>query len=55
MSKGRHMRSMHNVCMCLCRGNWKRMFIHHPHMRFDGLYVSRNTYVRTGVTEWVVR
>jgi len=31
------------------------MFIHHPHMRFDGLYVSRNTYIRTGITEWVVR
>ncbi|KAF5835335.1 hypothetical protein DUNSADRAFT_7567 [Dunaliella salina] len=31
------------------------MFIHHPHMRFDGLYVSRNTYIRTGQPEWVVR
>ncbi len=28
------------------------MFLQRPHMRFDGLYVSRNTYIRTGLTEW---
>ncbi len=28
------------------------MFVHHPHLRFDGLYVSRNTYVKTGVVEF---
>ncbi|GIL57692.1 hypothetical protein Vafri_12858 [Volvox africanus] len=34
------------------RFSWKRMFIHHPHLRFDGLYAARNTYVRTGVVEF---
>jgi len=31
------------------------MFLQRPHMRFDGLYVSRNTYIRTGLTEWRYR
>lgn len=29
-------------------GSWKRMFLEHPHVRFDGVYVCRNTYIRTG-------
>jgi len=36
----------------LFRNSWRTLFISHPHLRFDGLYVSRNTYVRTGVVEW---
>ena len=24
-------------------------------MRYDGLYVSRNTYIRTGLTEWRIK
>ena len=28
------------------------MYLERPHLRFDGLYCSRNTYIRTGVTEW---
>ena len=35
--------------------NWKRMFLERPHLFFDGIYVSRNTYIRTGVTEWKVK
>ncbi|GAB4820887.1 hypothetical protein N2152v2_007933 [Parachlorella kessleri] len=31
---------------------WKTMFLDRPHLRFDGCYVSRNTYLRTGVVEW---
>ena len=31
------------------------MFLGRPHLRFDGLYVSRNTYIRTGLVEWRVR
>ena len=31
------------------------MFLQRPHLRFDGLYVSRNTYIRTGITEWRIR
>lgn len=37
------------------RGCWKSMFLDRPHLRFDGVYVARNTYIRTGVTEWKVR
>ena len=38
-----------------CRGSWRTMYLDRPHLRFDGLYVSRNTYIRTGVTEWRVK
>ena len=31
------------------------MFLDLPHLRFDGVYVSRNTYIRTGVVEWRVK
>ena len=31
------------------------MYLDRPHLRFDGLYVSRNTYIRPGITEWKVR
>ncbi|KAF6259857.1 hypothetical protein COO60DRAFT_1622002 [Scenedesmus sp. NREL 46B-D3] len=34
------------------RGSWRRFFLEQPHLRFDGLYVSRNTYIRQGVSEW---
>jgi F-box protein 9 len=34
------------------RGSWRRLFLELPHVRFDGLYVARNTYVRQGVVEW---
>ncbi|KAL4540878.1 hypothetical protein Ndes2437B_g05283 [Nannochloris sp. 'desiccata'] len=32
--------------------NWKVMFLDRPHLRFEGIYVARNTYIRTGATEW---
>ena len=38
-----------------CRGSWREMFLQRPHLRFDGLYVSRNTYIRTGLTEWRIK
>ena len=28
------------------------MFLDRPHLRFDGLYVSRNTYIKRGIVEW---
>lgn len=31
------------------------MFLQRPHLRFDGLFVSRNTYIRTGITEWRIK
>ncbi|XP_039139323.1 F-box protein 7 [Dioscorea cayenensis subsp. rotundata] len=35
-------------------GSWKNMWVHRPRIRMDGLYVSRNTYIRVGVAEWKV-
>ena len=37
------------------RHRWRTLFLERPHLRFDGIYVSRNTYIRTGITEWRVR
>jgi F-box protein 9 len=33
-------------------GSWRNMFVQRPRVRLDGVYVSRNTYVRTGISEW---
>ncbi|GFR39682.1 hypothetical protein Agub_g154 [Astrephomene gubernaculifera] len=44
--------ALHKLMVTQYRFSWKRMFVHHPHLRFDGLYASRNTYVRTGVVEF---
>ncbi|KAJ9505157.1 hypothetical protein QJQ45_029282, partial [Haematococcus lacustris] len=33
------------------RNSWKLAFMSHPHLRFDGVYVARNTYIRTGAVE----
>eukprot|EP00249_Psilotum_nudum_P012714 c23938_g1_i2 orf=166-1137(+) len=35
-------------------GSWRRMWRDRPRLRFDGLYVSRNTYIRAGISEWKV-
>lgn len=32
-----------------------QMYLDRPHLRFDGVYVSRNTYIRTGIPEWKVK
>lgn len=37
------------------QGSWRKMFIERPHLRYNGLYISRNTYLRTGITEWRVK
>lgn len=34
---------------------WKNMFFDRPRVRQDGVYVSRNTYIRTGIPEWKVK
>ncbi|KAL3678700.1 hypothetical protein R1sor_021656 [Riccia sorocarpa] len=36
-------------------GSWKRMWVERPRVRFDGIYVSRNTYIRAGITEWKIK
>ncbi|XP_078440923.1 F-box protein 7 [Wolffia australiana] len=35
-------------------GSWRRMWVQRPRLRTDGLYVSRNTYIRAGIQEWNV-
>ncbi|PNW81649.1 hypothetical protein CHLRE_06g254450v5 [Chlamydomonas reinhardtii] len=45
-------RELHKLMATQYRFSWRRMFIQHPHLRFDGLYVARNTYVKTGVVEF---
>ncbi|KAL5558262.1 hypothetical protein UlMin_034473 [Ulmus minor] len=35
-------------------GSWRKMWLSRPRVRTDGLYVSRNTYIRVGVAEWKV-
>jgi F-box protein 9 len=34
------------------KGSWQAMYLEQPHVRYDGVYVSRNTYLRTGIVEW---
>ncbi|KAI3925212.1 hypothetical protein MKW92_045841 [Papaver armeniacum] len=34
------------------QGSWRKMWLLRPRIRTDGLYVSRNTYVRCGTPEW---
>ncbi|KAG8378264.1 hypothetical protein BUALT_Bualt08G0119500 [Buddleja alternifolia] len=35
-------------------GSWRKMWLLRPRLRTDGLYVSRNTYIRAGVAEWKI-
>ncbi|KAI8014401.1 F-box protein 7 [Camellia lanceoleosa] len=35
-------------------GSWRKMWLLRPRVRTDGLYVSRNTYIRAGVAEWKI-
>lgn len=34
--------------------SWRKMWLIRPRIRTDGLYVSRNTYIRAGVAEWKI-
>ncbi|GAV71965.1 F-box-like domain-containing protein [Cephalotus follicularis] len=34
--------------------SWRKMWLSRPRVRTDGLYVSRNTYIRAGVAEWKI-
>jgi len=43
------------ICREKYHSSWKRMFLHRSHLRHDGIYVSRNTYLRAGITEWRVK
>lgn len=47
------MQPLSALCGFFCyRSSWRRLFLECPHLRFDGIYVSRNTYIRQGVSEW---
>lgn len=35
-------------------GSWRKMWLSRPRVRVDGLYVSRNTYIRAGIAEWKI-
>ncbi|KAJ0086404.1 hypothetical protein Patl1_08358 [Pistacia atlantica] len=35
-------------------GSWRKMWLLGPRLRTDGLYVSRNTYIRAGIAEWKI-
>jgi len=34
-------------------GNWRRLFIDKPRPRLDGVYISQNSYIRSGQTEGI--
>ena len=34
------------------QGSWRELFLRKPRLRLDGIYVSRNTYIKPGVTDW---
>uniref|UniRef100_A0A2P2IKQ0 F-box protein n=1 Tax=Rhizophora mucronata TaxID=61149 RepID=A0A2P2IKQ0_RHIMU len=36
------------------QSSWRKMWLLRPRVRTDGLYVSRNTYIRSGVREWTI-
>lgn len=43
------------LCRAQYEGSWRKMFLERPRLRTDGVYVSRNTYVKAGVAEWTAR
>ncbi|KAG1672950.1 hypothetical protein FOA52_012395 [Chlamydomonas sp. UWO 241] len=47
--------ALSRLATTMYRGSWRRMFLEQPHVRFDGVYVSRNTYVKTGVADMSLR
>ncbi|KAG0448497.1 hypothetical protein HPP92_027807 [Vanilla planifolia] len=44
----------YRIVQSIYEGSWRKMWINRPRIRHDGLYVSRNTYIHTGVAEWKV-
>ena len=42
----------HAVARDRFRGSYRRMFFARPRLRTEGLYVSRNTYIKPGITDW---
>ena len=46
---------IHQLSTKQYEGNWKRLWLTRPRLRFDGIYVSRNSYIKTGIAEWRVK
>ncbi|KAF8377053.1 hypothetical protein HHK36_030425 [Tetracentron sinense] len=44
----------YKILHSIYEGSWRKMWLLRPRVRTDGLYVSRNTYIRTGIAEWKV-
>lgn len=42
-------------CQALFSGSWRLMWRQRPRLRTEGVYVSRNTYLRCGIVEWTFR
>ncbi|KAJ3700390.1 hypothetical protein LUZ61_004095 [Rhynchospora tenuis] len=42
----------YNTAQTIFDGSWRKMWVYRPRLRMDGLYVSRNTYIHTGVPEF---
>ncbi|KAL7595112.1 F-box protein 7 [Lactuca sativa] len=44
----------YKLMQCNYDSSWRKMWLSRPRVRMDGIYVSRNTYIRAGVAEWKV-
>ncbi|XP_051139308.1 F-box protein 7 isoform X2 [Andrographis paniculata] len=44
----------YKILQSIYDGSWRKMWLLRPRIRTDGLYVSRNTYIRAGVAEWKI-
>ncbi|KAJ4814135.1 F-box only protein 9 [Rhynchospora pubera] len=42
----------YNIVRTIFDGSWRKMWVYRPRLRMDGLYVSRNTYIHTGIPEF---
>jgi len=42
-------------CCRRYRASFREMYLTRPRLRFDGIYVSRNQYLRRGVREWAYK
>jgi F-box protein 9 len=47
-----HVETTHAIARDRFRGSYRRMFFARPRLRTEGLYVSRNTYIKPGITDW---
>ncbi|XP_078172694.1 F-box protein 7 [Carex rostrata] len=42
----------YHIVQTLFDGSWRKMWVYRPRICMDGLYVSRNTYIHTGIPEF---